>query len=211
MLSGLGTAVVAESHSLSAGSAWLTNKNVLVTNVYVGSHSTTAEYARWYCTPRGYLTIIDRATTTDSFNATYRWWAEDGEKGQITGVVKEWGGFFNWSVDHTCDVVERTDFDSGGVKVYLATLDGWTGTAEKHWISTQEELFLKMGSSVPMIVKFYVDDDDTDKGIGSGSDTGSRYEGYAHLTGLSPSTAVDALVNESLSFQGTGILTYESG
>jgi len=208
--SGSGTEQASESNSLSTGFAWLSHKNVLVTNVYVGKTG-TAEYPRWYCTPRGKLTIIG-AGATDSFNAKYRWWAEEGETGSSNGIIMQRGGFFNWSIDNTCDVVERTDFDDGGVKSYLATLTGWTGAAERHWISDEASgLISKMGSGVSMIVKFYLNDDDTDKGTGSASDEGQRYEGYAHLTGLSPSTAVDTLVAESLSFQGTGRLTYESG
>ena len=209
--SGIGTEQASESHSLSTGFAWLSHKNALVTNVYVGKTG-TAEYSRWYCTPRGKLTIIDRTSSTDAFNAKYRWWAEEGETGSSNGIIMQRGGFFNWSIDNTCDVVEKTDFDDSGVKSYLATLTGWTGAAERHWI-TGEGIGLKgkMGSGVPMIVKFYVNDDDTDKGIGSTSDEGQRYEGYAHLTGLSPSTAIDTLTNESLTFQGTGRLSYEAG
>ncbi len=210
--SGTGTEQASESHILSTGFAWLSHKNVLVTNVYVGSAATSAEYSRWYCTPRGKLTIIDRTSATDWFNAKYRWWAEEGETGSSKGVVMQRGGFFNWSMDNTCDTVETTDFDDSGVKQYKPTLTGWTAAAERHWI-TGEGIGLKgkMGSGVAMIVKFYVEDIDTDKGIGSTSDTGTRYEGFAHLTGLSPSTAVDTLTNESLTFQGTGRLAYEVG
>lgn len=209
---GTGTEQASESHSLSTGFAWLSHKNVVVTNVYVGSAATSVEYSRWYCTPRGKLTIVDRTSTTDAFNAKYRWWAEEGEFGSSTGTIMQRGGFFNWSIDNTCDVVEITDFDDAGVKAYKSTLTGWTGAAERHWI-TGEGVGLKgkMGSGVAMIVKFYVNDDDTDKGQASDADQGQRYEGYAHLTGLSPSTAVDTLTNESLTFQGTGILTYEAG
>jgi len=184
---------------------------VVVENVYVGSTPGGAEFSRWYCTPRGKLTITDAAATA-SFNVKYRWWAEEGETGSSNGIVMQRGGFFNWSIDNTCDTVETTDFDDAGVKTYKATLTGWTAAAERHWI-TGEGIGLKgkMGSGVAMIVKFYVENIDTDKGIGSTSDTGTRYEGYAHLTGLSPSTAVDTLTNESLTFQGTGRLTYEAG
>jgi len=209
--SGTGTEQASESHSLSTGFAWLSHKNAVVSNIYAKLTGTSQPYARWYCTPRGKLTIIG-AGATDSFNAKYRWWAEEGETGSSKGIIMQRGGFFNWSADNTCDVVEKTDFDDAGVKSYKATSIGWTGAAERHWISNEGSgLKDKMGSGVPMIVKFYVNDDDTDKGIGSTSDEGQRYEGYAHLTGLSPSTAIDTLTNESLTFQGTGRLTYEAG
>ena len=210
--SGSGILQASESHNLSTGFAWLAHKNVLVTNVYVGSTATSTQYHNWFCTPRGKLTITDRSSTTDSFNAKYRWWAEEGETGNSHGIVKQWGGFFNWSLDNTHDVVETTSFDDGGVKSYKPTLSGWAGTAERHWVSEEPAgIGAKMGSGVPSIVKFYLNDDDTDKGIGSASDEGQRYEGYAHLTGLSPGLAVDTIVNESLTFQGTGRLSYEEG
>ncbi len=209
--SGVGTEQASESHTLSTNFAWLSHKNVLVTNVYVGSTTGGAEFPRWYCTPRGKLTIIGTAATA-SFNAKYRWWAEEGETGSSHGIVMQRGGFFNWSMDNTCDVVEVTDFDDSGVKQYIPTLTGWTAAAERHWITGEGAgLKGKMGSGVAMIVKFYVNDDDTSKGTASASDEGQRYEGYAHLTGLSPSTAVDTLTNESLTFQGTGRLSYEAG
>ena len=210
--SGSGTLQASESHNLAAGFAWLDHKNVLVTNVYVGGAPTATQYHNWFCTPRGKLTIVDRTSATDRFNAKYRWWAEEGETGLSKGIVKQMGGFFNWSFDNTNDVVETTSFDDGGVKSYKATLKGWAGTAERHWLSGEQDVMrAKMGSGVPVIAKFYLNDDDPDKGIGSASDQGQRYEAYAHLTGLSPGLAVDTIVNESLTFQGTGRLSYEEG
>lgn len=70
--SGSGTLQASESHTLAANVAWLNHKNVVVTNVYIGSAATSAEYSRWYCTPRGKLTVTD-AGATDWVNAKYRW------------------------------------------------------------------------------------------------------------------------------------------
>lgn len=204
--SGSGTEQASESATLVATSTFLDHKNVKVSNVYANYTGTSEPYVRWYCTPRGKLKIDD-AGATDSVNVKYRWWAEDGEVGEITGIIKQYGGFFNWSIDNTCDVVDKTAFEDLGHRSYLATLDGWTGTAERHWVDSGMKQYL--GSTV--ILKFYADDDDTDKGIGSTSDTGTRYEGYGIVIGLSPTVAVDTLVSEAISFQGTGQLTYESG
>lgn len=205
--SGTGTQQASESHTLVATSTFLDKKNVVVNNVYGNYTGTSEPYVRWYCTPRGKLTITD-AGATDSVNVKYRWWAEVGEAGTDSGIIKQYGGFFNWTADHTCDVVDTTDFEDSGHRSYLAALDGWTATAERHWVDSGMKQYV--GSS-RMIMKFYADDDSASKGIGSASDTGSRYEGYGIVVGLSPTVAVDTLVNESLSFQGTGQLTYESG
>lgn len=203
--SGLGKPVVAEKHILAASGTWLDQKNVMVSNVYVGSADTSTEHTRWYCTPMGHLTILD-AGATAYVQATYRWWAEIGKPGTASGIIKQYGGFFNWSIDETCDVVEKTNFQDSGHRAYLAALDGWTATAERHWVDSGMKQY--MGSKV--ILKFYVDDNTAAKGAGSDSDTGDRYEGYGYVIGLSPTVAIDALVNESLSFQGTGQLVYES-
>lgn len=206
--SGTGTEQASESHTLATNFAWLGHKNVIVTSVKPGLVGTTNPYSDWICTPRGKLTVTGPGATA-SVNVKYRWWAEVGEIGAITGIVRQYGGFFNWSIDNTADVVETTDFLDSGHRNYLATLDGWTATAERHWVDFG--MADTIGSGSALIAKFYVNDDDTDKGVGSASDQGQRYEGYAHLVGLSPSVAVDTLVNESLSFQGTGQLTYEVG
>jgi len=209
--SGTGTQQASESHHLVASGTWLTHKNVIVSDLYSGTGTGTATpYKRWYCTPMGHLTVLG-ADATAGVNVKYRWWAEVGETGSTKGTIYQYGGFFNWSIDDTCDVVETTDFEDSGHRAYLATLDGWTATAERHWVDSG--LFSMVGelnTASKIIAKFYVNDDDTDKGVGSGSDTGERYEGYCHLIGLSPTVAVDTLVNESLSFQGTGQLVYES-
>lgn len=204
--SGTGTLITAESGTLVANVIWLSQKNVKVEKVYKNRTGGGGEWPRFYCTPRGKLTV-EEVGVTGILSVKYRWWAEEGETGSTKGIVKQYGGFFNWAIDDTADVVETTDFQDSGTKTFLATLDGWTGTAERHWIN--KKMLAKLGSEV--IAKFYVDDDDSDKGVGSASDTGSRYEGYCHIVGLSPTLAVDSLLNESLSFQGTGQLVYEAG
>lgn len=208
--SGSGNVATAESGTLTANKLWLDQKNVIVSNVYQGRAVTSLEHARWYCTPMGHLTVLD-AVADASVNVTYRWWAEQTETGTAKGTMVPYGGFFNWSIDETCDVVEKTDFDDSGHKTYLATLDGWTATAERHWIdSGMLSMVGSLDTALHIIAKFYVNDSSASKGAGSASDTGQRYEGYCHLVGLSPTVAVDTLVNESLSFQGTGQLVYES-
>ncbi len=207
--SGTGQLVGEEAQTLKAQGTWTTQKNVIVEKVFVAS-GTAVEWQRWYCSPMGRL-IVDDAGVTAAIKVKYRYWREQGLKGTASGFIKQYGGFFNWNIDNTADVVETTAFEDSGHRAFLATLDGWTATAERHWID--KGLFVAVGSETikPIIIaKFYIDDSDSAKGIGSDSDTGDRYEGYCIVTGLSPSQAVDTLLNESLSFQGTGRLVYES-
>ena len=210
--SGTGHLVTAESGTLATNFHQLDHKNVMVTSVYKNKQGTGAEFTRWYCTPMGKLTIKD-AAATGTFSVTYRWYSEEGEPWADTGSIKKYGGFFNWSLDYTCDAIEITDFSSSGHREYIAGLDGWAATADQYWVDTGIEALRRrqsVGSNTYIIAKFYVNDITTAKGTQSGSDTGDRYEGWCLITGLSPSVAIDTVVQQSLSFQGTSIITYES-
>ena len=104
-------------------------------------------------------------------------------------------GFFSWGFDKSCDVLEVTDYCDNGVRAYIANLKGWTGSAEKHWL-TEEALEWE---GTKLIIKLYVDEDSS-----------LRYEGWGIVIGHSVSSAVGALVNEAISLQGDSVLNYES-
>jgi len=106
-------------------------------------------------------------------------------------------GFFNWGTDKVCDMLETTDFCDDGHRTYIANLKGWTGSAERHWL-TEEALEWE---NTRLIIKFYIDDESSPK---------LRYEGWAEVTGHSVNSAIDVLVNETLTFQGNSVLNYEN-
>ena len=135
-------------------------------------------------TPSGTLTF-NTAPAAVAITATYDYY-----------VVIQTTGFFNWSFDHACDVLETTDYGDSGHRTYMAALKGWTGSAGRHWLTTET---MDGWLATERIVKFFTDES---------SDPQLRYEGWAIITGDSVTSAVDTLVNESLSFQGCGILTY---
>lgn len=112
--------------------------------------------------------------------------------------VSQVGGFFNWTIDKVADVLETTDFGDSGHRTYIAVLDGWSASAERHYI-TDERIDSWLGTK--KIIKFFIDTSSSPK---------ERYEGWAYVTGISVTTPVDALVNQSLSFQGTGRLWFEN-
>jgi len=111
--------------------------------------------------------------------------------------VGQVAGFFNWSFSKVGDALETTDYSDAGHRTYIAGLKGWTGSAEKHWIT---EVPLDWIGTL-LIIKLYVDN------IVSPT---LRYEGWGVIVGHGVTSAVDTLVNESLSFQGDSVLTYES-
>jgi len=113
-------------------------------------------------------------------------------------AIAQVGGFFNWAITQAVSILDKTDFQSSGWKESLAGLKEWSASAERHWM-TNESLNAWLG--VTKIIKFFMDAD---------ADPQLRYEGWAIIGGLNPAVAIDTIINESLSFQGTGQLSYES-
>ena len=136
-------------------------------------------------TVKGHITFVTAPGDTLAITASYTYW-----------VVAQAGGFHNWAFSHTGDTAERTDFSTTGWRKFVEILKGWTGSAERFWLNS--EWMAEMGNL--LIVKFY-------------EDTGAaleRYEGWAFMTGIDVSAAVDTLVMEPISFQGHGVLSPES-
>lgn len=193
---GAGTLVENASVTLSGGEKQLTtNKNVIVSKVTVAIDGLVPISNAWYCTVRGLLVVTDGGS--DEVFATYRYWTEGtyGNADKI-GIV---GGFFNWSINLVGDAIETTDKSDSGHRTYIAGLKGWNGSAEKHWLTTPLLDFI----GDILIIKFLIDT------TGDVADE-LRYEGIGVITGHGITSAVDTLVNESISFQGSSVLTYES-
>jgi len=104
-------------------------------------------------------------------------------------------GFFNWTANNICDILETTDYCDAGVRTYIAALKGWEGSAEKHFLT--EENLDWIGDH--LIIKFYIDVDNT-----------MRYEGWVFVDAHSITSSVDTLVDETLNFKGDGILSRET-
>jgi len=104
-------------------------------------------------------------------------------------------GFFSWNADNVCDILETTDYCDDCQRTYIAALKGWSGSAERHFL-TEENLDWITDN---LIIRFYVDEAND-----------LRYEGWVIVDGHSITSAVDTLVNESLSFKGDSILSSES-
>jgi len=135
--------------------------------------------------PSPWGTVVAGTTTDNTVTWTCHSYSE-------IGVVC---GFFNWGADNVCDILETTDYCDDGHRTYIASLKGWSGSAERHWLT--EEVLEWIGDS--LIIRFYVDETND-----------LRYEGWVIVDGHSITSAVDTLVNESLSFKGDSILSSES-
>lgn len=111
--------------------------------------------------------------------------------------LEQVGGFSNWSLDVSADTADITAFEDNGWRSFVVTQKGWTGSADRFWGS--EEFFDHLVAGNPIYCVFYVDEDN-DK----------RFEGLAQVTGVSPNAAVDAVVKETVNFQGTEDLSYHT-
>ena len=114
----------------------------------------------------------------------------------VTGAyvaLAEAGGFYNWSLEPSVDMQEKTAFQSSGWKEFESTVKGFTGSAEAFW--GDDQFFTALGTEV--IVALYLNEA-----------TGLRYEGYAVISGDGISTAVDELIQETVDFTGDGPICY---
>ena len=110
------------------------------------------------------------------------------------------GGFFSWTLNIVGDVHDVTDFADGTARTFIAGLSSWTGTAEKHFLTGAEQ-----GPAIgeEVLLRFFI--------IYAADPTATTnyyYEGTAQITGITPTTPVDSVVTSSLSFQGSGDLTF---
>ena len=114
-------------------------------------------------------------------------------------------GFYNWSLSYASDALETTNFDnSSGGRNYIPGLTSWTATADKHFLTANNEIDDWLGQTVEIrLFLNYVANPST----GSPS---QYWKGDTVVTGLDETTPVDALVTQSISFQGDNALTLKT-
>ncbi len=149
------------------------------------------------------------AVSTDSITVSEAVAAAAPEAAEVTFTEAEPGipvlGFYNWTLNYTGDVLEKTNFDdSTGGRSYLAGLTSWTATAEKHFLSTVRETEDWLGTAVE--IRLYLNYVATPT-TGAPS---QFWDGDTVVTGFDETTPVDALINQSISFQGDRALTLKT-
>ena len=132
-------------------------------------------------TPKGTLTFNTAVAVGDAVLAAYRHFP----------MTMEAGGFTNWSMDFSVDMLDKTDFITTGWREWEAGLKSWSGSAERFWKNSMYDLI-----GEKLVLKFYLDITDV---------TTDYLTAWGILSGINPSTPVDTLVTESISFQGTGV------
>jgi len=114
-------------------------------------------------------------------------------------------GFYNWTLSYTGDVLDTTDFDdSSGGRSYIPGLTSWTVTADKHFLTTNNEVDDWVGQTCE--IRLFINYVATP----SASSPSQYWKGDTIVTGLDETTPVDALVDQSISFQGDKALTLKT-
>jgi len=113
------------------------------------------------------------------------------------------GGFFNWSISQVSDVHDTTDFaDAGSGRTFTAGLTGWSGSAERWWLTGAGTANQGPAVGSEVLLRFFIRYTAT-----PAVTTNYYYEGTAIITGHNPTTPVDEMVKGTISFQGTSTLT----
>ena len=137
----------------------------------------------------------------------------DTDTGEIVFLEAEPGiqvlGFYNWSLSYSGDVLETTNFDnSSGGRNYIPGLTGWTATADKYFQTANNEVDDWVGGTCELrLFLNYLSSTSTPNSTGNPS---QYWKGNTIVTGLDHTTPVDALVSQSISFQGDKALTLKT-
>jgi len=177
---------VATTWTVSNMSAY---ENVRITTVMESDKTIIADTTYSY-TPNGRIRL-NTAPSSKPILATFAYYSDIGSGISI--------GFHNWDLDITCDTHDVTEFGvtSPYPRSFIPGLTTWTLTAERYWRTS--DYGASMGYSDAVLVKAYWD-----------RPNNMRYEGWGILTGVSPTTPVDALVTETISIQGEDLLEVKS-
>jgi predicted secreted protein len=111
----------------------------------------------------------------------------------------------NFSIEQTSDTIETTTMQKD-VRTYVKGMSAWSGSADIYFDpdtgSTSTFMPALTGNSVggaPVTLKAFVLDDTT-------NDVG--FTGTVVVTGFTVNSAMDGLVEASISFQGSGALNF---
>lgn len=115
----------------------------------------------------------------------------------------ELGGFFNWSVSWDSDAHDVTSFSDSTIRTFMAGLTTWTATAEKFWLTGGAAADTEPQPGDEHYLRFFVIYTATPNVT-----TNYYFEGSGICTAVSPTTPVDEIVKGTISWQGSGAITW---
>jgi len=125
-----------------------------------------------------------------------------GNDGTITIDSQQVATLRSYSLDLTSETIETTSMDDGGNRNYVKGLSTYTGSADVYWDATHWSGITNgnpTGGTVgdgPVTLSLYAES------------AGDNWSGNILITGYSVSASTDGLVEATISFQGSGGLTY---
>lgn len=122
-----------------------------------------------------------------------------------SGTLKTIAGVRNFSIDMTSDTIETTTMGVD-VRTYVKGMSAWSGSADIY-LDTQNltgganvvAALMPTGGLVgdtPIALEVYL------------ADTSDKFAGNAVITGYSAKSSMDGLVEATISFQGSGAVTF---
>lgn len=122
-----------------------------------------------------------------------------GSEGLIKVGSDTVGELRSFSLETTGDTIESTNMGTTA-RTYKAGLTSWSGTASLFWDEVDAgQLALVLGTEI--VIKVYPE----------GATAGDKYyTGSAIVTAKSVSASFDGLVESSISFTGTGALSFST-
>ena len=116
----------------------------------------------------------------------------------------------NYSIEMTSDTIENTTMaGANSGRTYTKGLSSFSGSADVYWDATHfgdtgapnlDGLINGDVGDAAVTIKVYPD----------GAVSGTYWTGSVHITGYSITGSFDGMIEASISFQGTGQLTYTS-
>lgn len=118
----------------------------------------------------------------------------------------------NYSIDMTADTIETTVMGVD-VRTYVAGLSSFSGSADVYFDNTDYDTNESSFNPTAGLVgatgvagKFYIANN-----AGGVSTADSVFQGSLIVTGYTVNSSLDGMVEASISFQGTGAVTYSTG
>ncbi len=118
-------------------------------------------------------------------------------------------GFYNWTLGYTGDAVEVTNFDSPANKrSYIPGLTSWTAAADRYFLTAGNEVEDWVGTEVE--IRLFLNYVAETSGAPSSGNISQYWKGDTIVTGIDTTTPVDAMITQSISFQGDRALTLKT-
>lgn len=127
----------------------------------------------------------------------------DEAEGSATLATPAYGtqliGFRQWGGVDGIELVEKTCFENYPYRRFATTLKNWTANFEGFWLSIERDSLLGRTLHLRLFQRFALDPSATDMAI--------FWSGDGIIGDIPEDVPVDALVSQSFSVQGDGVLT----